>query len=78
MTSDELVIVRVHDVINAVLSAHEGCTCESPPQPVAGLSDVLLLAPGTNDACFVGKDDCLDAVAQVQFVEDAGDVRLDG
>ena len=33
MTADELVIVRVHDVISAALTAHEGCIYESPPQP---------------------------------------------
>lgn len=33
MTSDELVIVWVRDVVNPALTAHEGCAYESPPQP---------------------------------------------
>jgi hypothetical protein len=33
VTGQELVIVRVRDLINAALAAHEGCTYESPPQP---------------------------------------------
>jgi hypothetical protein len=33
---------------------------------------------GPDDAMFVGVDGDLDAVAQAEFGEDAGDVALDG
>ena len=33
---------------------------------------------GVCEACLVGEDDCLDAVSEVELLEDVGDVRLDG
>lgn len=37
-----------------------------------------LLGAGTDDVCLVGKHDRLDAVAEIQLLEHARDVRLDG
>jgi hypothetical protein len=34
-------------------------------------------AARADDSCLVGEDDRLDAVAEVELVEDAGDVGLD-
>lgn len=37
-----------------------------------------LVRSGLYEPGFVGEDDCLSAVSQTEFAQDAGDMRLDG
>lgn len=41
-------------------------------------TNLASLRAGPDQSTFVGEDDDLDAVAQIEFGEDAGDVGLDG
>ena len=54
-TDQQLVVVRVSDVINSALTGRDGCTYESPPQPreqAMKLVQLLLGYPGESNNGF--------------------------